>query len=198
MITFQKISNQEPYIILKRKYEEAILANQSSIEAISISSFSPEKNEVDSRFVNLKFIDNDQFIFFTNYESPKSTQFDSHDQISAVMFWSKINLQIRIKAKIIKVSNDYSRDYFKSRSKGKNALAISSNQSKEINSYELVRTHYDEVLAREDLTICPDYWGGFSFTPYYFEFWEGDKLRLNKREAFNLVKNSWHKSILQP
>ena len=198
MITFQKISNQEPYIILKRKYEEAILANQTSIEAISISSFSPEKNEVDSRFVNLKFIDNDQFIFFTNYESPKSTQFDSHDQISAVMFWSKINLQIRIKAKIRKVSNDYSRDYFKSRSKGKNALAISSNQSKEINSYELVRTHYDEVLAREDLTICPDYWGGFSFTPYYFEFWEGDKLRLNKREAFNLVKNSWHKSILQP
>ena len=198
MITFQKISNQEPYIILKRKYEEAILANQSSIEAISISSFSPEKNEVDSRFVNLKFIDNDQFIFFTNYESPKSNQFDSHDQISAVMFWSKINLQIRIKAKIIKVSNDYSRDYFKSRSKGKNALAISSNQSKEINSYELVRTHYEEVLARENLTICPDYWGGFSFTPYYFEFWEGDKLRLNKREAFNLVKNSWHKSILQP
>tara|TARA_B100000787_G_scaffold169394_1_gene160457 strand:+ start:1034 stop:1630 length:597 start_codon:yes stop_codon:yes gene_type:complete len=198
MITFQKISNQEPYIILKRKYEEAILANQSSIEAISISSFSPEKNEVDSRFVNLKFIDNDQFIFFTNYESPKSNQFDSHDQISAVMFWSKINLQIRIKAKIRKVSNDYSRDYFKSRSKGKNALAISSNQSKEINSYELVRTHYEEVLARENLTICPDYWGGFSFTPYYFEFWEGDKLRLNKREAFNLVKNSWHKSILQP
>ena len=198
MITFQKISNQEPYIILKRKYEEAILANQSSIEAISISSFSPEKNEVDSRFVNLKFIDNDQFIFFTNYESPKSTQFDSHDQISAVMFWSKINFQIRIKAKIRKVSNDYSCNYFKSRSKGKNALAISSNQSKEINSYELVRTHYDEVLARENLTICPDYWGGFSFTPYYFEFWEGDKLRLNKREAFNLVENSWHKSILQP
>ena len=32
----------------------------------------PEKSEVDSRYVNLKFIECKKFIFFSNYNSPKS------------------------------------------------------------------------------------------------------------------------------
>tara|TARA_B100000780_G_C21126579_1_gene457337 strand:- start:2126 stop:2683 length:558 start_codon:yes stop_codon:yes gene_type:complete len=182
----------------KKKYDEAILSNQTSLEAILISSFSPETNEVDSRFVNLKFIDDKEFIFFTNLRSPKSTQFKSHDQISAVLYWPNINLQIRMKAKIKSVTREYSNNYFKSRSKDKNALAISSFQSREIESYELVKSNYEKVLASDDLTVCPDYWGGFSFTPYYFEFWEGRKQRLNKREAYKLNDNNWLESSLQP
>jgi pyridoxine/pyridoxamine 5'-phosphate oxidase len=34
-----------------------------------------KKNEVDSRYVNLKFISNDEFIFFSNYDSPKASSF---------------------------------------------------------------------------------------------------------------------------
>ena len=33
-------------------------------------------------------------------------------------------------------------------------------------------------------TARPDFWGGFSFVPYYFEFWQGHKNRLNKRHVF--------------
>ena len=44
----------------------------------------------------------------------------------------------------------------------------------------------------------PDYWGGFKFKPYYFEFWEGHKSRLNKREIFKLDNNDWTKYFLQP
>ena len=50
----------------------------------------------------------------------------------------------------------------------------------------------------EDLAKCPDYWGGFSFVPYYFEFWEGNESRINKRESFILVDDNWNKSNLQP
>ena len=64
------------------------------VEAISISSFSKELDIVDSRYVNLKIVDNEDFIFFSNYQSPKAKQFESHDQISALIYWSKINVQI--------------------------------------------------------------------------------------------------------
>ncbi len=198
MITFKKLSKDKPYQEFKRKYDQAMLQDQAFIEAIAVSSFSPDTNEVDSRFVNLKIIDNKDFIFFTNYQSPKSKQFHHHDQVSVVIFWSKINLQIRIKAKIRKVSKEYSSNYFTSRSNEKNALAISSFQSKEIDSYDSIKTNYNKVIASKDLTICPDYWGGFCFTPYYFEFWEGQKFRLNKRETYKLVDNSWIENILQP
>jgi pyridoxamine 5'-phosphate oxidase len=102
MIIFKKIIQDEPYIILKQKYDEAFAANQQNIEAISISSFNKETNEVESRYVNLKFIDQNEFVFFSNYNSPKSLAFNTHDQISALFYWPSINTQIRMKARIKK------------------------------------------------------------------------------------------------
>ena len=34
----------------------------------------------------LKIVEDKKFIFFTNYNSPKATQFESHEQIAATFF----------------------------------------------------------------------------------------------------------------
>tara|TARA_B100000989_G_scaffold291990_1_gene267245 strand:+ start:952 stop:1548 length:597 start_codon:yes stop_codon:yes gene_type:complete len=198
MIDFINIDNSEPYKKFYYFYQLAYKNKQKSIEAISISSFNKEINEVDSRFVNLKFIMNNKFIFFSNYNSPKAVAFNSHSQISALIFWPSINIQIRIKAKIKKTSNEYNQKYFFDRSEEKNALAISSKQSKPINSYDLVKENYNKSLKNNDLKKCPEYWGGYSFTPNYFEFWEGHESRVNKREIFNKIDGVWKQSFLQP
>lgn len=198
MINFININNDEPYLKLKNFYDQAIGTKQQNIEAISVSSYSRDLQEVSSRFVNLKLIDNNKFIFFSNYNSPKSKDFLEHKQVSILIFWANINLQIRLKAVIEKTSQSFNTDYFRNRSIEKNALAISSDQSATIESFDIVKNNYNKCLANEDLKKCPDHWGGFSFTPYYFEFWKGDKNRLNEREAFTLLNNEWLKSILQP
>ena len=82
--------------------------------------------------------------------------------------------------------------------KKKNALAISSNQSKQIDSYNQVKENYDKSFKNNDLKKCPEYWGGYSFTPYYFEFWEGHESRINKREVFDKIDGVWKHSFLQP
>jgi pyridoxamine 5'-phosphate oxidase len=198
MIKFNNLNQEEPYLKLKQKYDEATNENQKSIEAITISSFSKQYNEVNSRYVNLKFIDNNEFFFFSNYTSPKSQEFIEHNQITALFFWNSTNTQIRIKAKIKKTSSEYNQKYFLDRSQEKNALAISSNQSKPINSYSQVKENYIKSLKNDDLKKCPEFWGGYSFTPYYFEFWEGNESRLNKREAYEQSDDSWRHLILQP
>lgn len=198
MIKFININREPPYLLFRKKYDQALKAKQKSIEAVCISSYSIKKKEVDSRYVNLKFIDNRDFIFFTNYDSPKSIQFNFHSQISALFFWSDINSQIRIKAKIKKISREKSVEYFKTRSPNKNALAISSKQSKKVSSYEEIKRNYLKTLESEDLMSCPDYWGGFAFTPYSFEFWEGNEFRLNKRNLFIQDGESWSNTILEP
>lgn len=199
MIIFKNINKTLPYKIFKNKYEEALNANQENIDAICISSYSKTSDEVNSRFVNLKFIENNKFIFFSNYSSPKSHEFHEHNQISAIIFWSKINTQIRIKANIMKTSENYNQQYFINRSYKKNALSISSKQSDSILSYEKVIDNYEDVIKNKDLNKCPKYWGGYSFVPYYFEFWEGHKSRLNKRIAFSYQSNNkWNKTYLQP
>ena len=198
MTQFNNLNKEIPYLLLKEKYDEAVNAGQEGIEAISISSYYKEVGEVDSRYVNLKLISNDEFIFFSNYESPKATAFNSHNQIAASIYWSSINIQIRMKAKIKKTSDEFNQKYFFDRSEEKNALAISSNQSKEIDSYNQVKENYNKSLNNDDLRKCPEYWGGYSFTPYYFEFWEGHESRINKREVFHKIDGVWKQSILQP
>jgi pyridoxamine 5'-phosphate oxidase len=198
MIQFNNLNQETPYLVFKEKYNESLNAKQKNIEAISISSFNREISEVDSRYVNLKLVTNDEFIFFSNYDSPKASSFNSHNQIAALVYWPSINVQIRMRAKIKKTTDEFNQNYFFDRSEEKNALAISSNQSKPINSYSQVKENYNKSLKNDDLKKCPEFWGGYSFTPYYFEFWEGHESRLNKREVYKKSDDIWKHLILQP
>jgi pyridoxamine 5'-phosphate oxidase len=192
-----KIDNL-PYKLVYSYIEHSRKNNDPLIDAIAISSFNKPTNEVETRFVNLKFIDNDDWIFFSNYESLKAQNFKTHNQIAALLYWPSINVQIRIKANIKKTSNELNQKYFFDRSQEKNALAISSNQSRPIDSYNQVEENYNKSLKNDDLKKCPEFWGGYTFTPYYFEFWEGHESRLNKREAYEKSDDSWRHLILQP
>jgi pyridoxamine 5'-phosphate oxidase len=149
--------------------------------------------------VNLKYIANNEWVFFSNYHSPKANQFESHSQVSILIYWASINTQIRMKAKIYKTSTEFSNEHFLGRTKEKNALAISSNQSQVIGSFEDVAQNFKKTLeAMTPETVRPDFWGGYSFVPYYFEFWQGHENRLNKRHVFEQQDEAWEEKLLQP
>jgi pyridoxamine 5'-phosphate oxidase len=199
MIELDKIINDEPHNLFKSYYYEALKLGQESIEVISVSSFGADTNEIESRYVNLKYIIDNEWIFFSNYNSKKANNFKSLNQISVLSFWNKLNLQIRIKAKIRKSSHSFSDDHYQKRALRKNVIAHSSNQSKKTKSHDEVITKYKKYSLNTDLISArPKYWGGYSFFPYYFEFWEGHESRINKREVFNKTDGVWKHSFLQP
>ena len=198
MIDLSNISKDLPHARFLEEYKRAIELDQANIEAVCISSVDSQ-NKPHSRYVNLKFVNDNEWIFFSNYESPKSLQFENNNSIAALFFWPKTNIQIRIKAKIARTKMSFSDEYFYNRSRKKNALAIISRQSKTLDSYNNFVDKYNKTLERnKDLDKRPDYWGGFSFRPNYFEFWEGHKNRLNKREVYNLENGLWERDYLQP
>ena len=198
-IKFTNINQSEPYRKFIKFYDKALNAQQKHIEAISISSYDIHLKEVDSRFVNLKYVNDEDWIFFSNYSSPKSKDFKHHNQISALIFWDKIKVQIRMKARIEKTSDLFSDKHFHNRSKEKNASAISSNQSQKIESHEAIIQKYDDVYKDNSINNKrPSYWGGYSFKPYSIEFWEGQDNRLNKRNYYVFKNNKWVNYILQP
>ena len=59
---------------------------------------------------------------------------------------------------------------------------------------------YNNTLNSDcDFSVRPNYWGGYAFEPYYFEFWIGNESRINKRNAYILRNNDlWSHSILEP
>ena len=122
MIEFNNLNQETPYLLFKVKYDAAVDAGQKSIEAISISSFNKEISEVNSRYVNLKFILNDEFIFFSNYDSPKAASFNSHNQIAALVYWPSINVQIRMRANIKRTTDEFNQKYFFNRSEKKKCI----------------------------------------------------------------------------
>ena len=83
MIELINVNNSEPYKIFSEYYYNAIKKKQSSIEAISVSSFNPVK-KVESRFVNIKYIIDDQWILPTMFSKRKD--FKLHDQVSVLFF----------------------------------------------------------------------------------------------------------------
>ena len=198
MIIFKNLSKDNPYKIFKHKYDQALAAGQQTIEAISVSSYSKKINQVNSRFVNLKFVNQSEFIFFTNYDSPKSHEFQEHNQISILVYWNTINTQIRMKATIKKTPIEFNKKYFAQRSFKKNALAISSKQSRKVNSYEDVIDNFNKELNSKNLKKCPDFWGGYAFKPFYFEFWEGHNSRVNRRHVFEKKQDLWEDYFIQP
>ena len=198
MIIFENKSEKEPFKKIRFYYDEALRHGQENIEAIVVSSYSKKNSLVDSRFVNLKFINNENFIFFSNYNSPKAIQFNEHKQVSILIYWSKINVQIRLSGSIKKTDKAFNNRYFAARNPGKNALAICSKQSKIIDSYDLIKNKYEETLKEKNLNKCPDYWGGFSFEANSIEIWKGKKNRINLREKYISKNQIWKKYILSP
>jgi pyridoxamine 5'-phosphate oxidase len=199
MIKFLNLSPEKPYTHFQSLYEQALDNGQKGIEAISVSSYSQASREVEARYVNLKYIAENEWIFFSNYSSPKANQFESHNQVSILIYWASINTQIRMKAKIFKTSSEFSNKHFQGRTKEKNALAISSNQSQIIGSFDEVAKNFHTTLKGMTLeTVRPDFWGGYSFVPYYFEFWQGHENRLNKRHVFAQQDEAWVEQLLQP
>ena len=74
-----------------------------------------------------------------------------------------------MKAKIKRTTDEYNQNYFFNRSEEKNALAISSSQSKPIDSYSQVKENYNKSLKNDDLKKCPEFWGGYSLLSISFK-----------------------------
>ena len=81
MIEFNNILEDEPYKVFNAFYIDALNNNQPNIDAIAISTFDEITKSPESRFVNIKYINRDEWIFFTNYNSPKTIQIDSNNKI---------------------------------------------------------------------------------------------------------------------
>jgi len=67
MINFLNLSSEKPYILFRSLYQKATESGQKGVEAISVSSYNQLLQEVEARYVNLKYIDNNEWIFFSNY-----------------------------------------------------------------------------------------------------------------------------------
>ena len=146
------------------------------------------------RTVLLKDIINGEFIFYTNYESRKSNEINETAKGAICFYWKSLNRQIRLIGSIKKVSKKVSDEYYNSRSRGSRIGAWASEQSRELESREILmnKVKLFESKYNDDIPR-PNFWGGFALKPVEFEFWQDGDFRLHDRFILNptTVKNEW-------
>ena len=188
--------NKNPIDFFLQWFAQASKDDKYESNACVLSTVSVE-NKPSSRVVLLKHVNDNGFIFFTNYKSDKSVDIDNNKYVALNFYWPSIEKQVRIVGVANKISSDDSDNYFKNRPRESQIGAVISSQSKEIgldfNFQELI-----DKLNHQDTIKKPVHWGGFFVSPIKIEFWQGKPSRLHDRLAYELIDGNWIYKRISP
>lgn len=135
------------------------------------------------RMVLVKQADADGFVFYTNYESRKARELVANPSAALLFYWDPLGRQVRIEGTVQRTTAEESAAYIRTRPRGSQLSALSSPQSRPIESRAVLEARVAELSDRyagADLPL-PEAWGGFRLTPRTFEFWQNRNDRLHDR-----------------
>ncbi|PZX13794.1 pyridoxamine 5'-phosphate oxidase [Palleronia aestuarii] len=153
------------------------------------------------RIVLLKEIDDEGFVFYTNYESRKGSEIAATGQAAFTMHWKSCRRQVRARGPISRIPDERSDAYFASRPLDSRLGAWASIQSQPLADRGALETRIEEARARfGENPPRPPHWGGFMLTPLEIEFWADVEFRLHDREAWRRddLAKSWSARRLFP
>lgn len=154
------------------------------------------------RMVLLKAVDDNGFVFYTNFESAKGQELLGQKKAAVCFHWKSLRRQIRIRGTIETVSEADADTYYNSRDRGSRIGAWASRQSRPMQDrFELEREVAKKAAKYAIGSIPrPDYWSGFRIVPVAIEFWRDKPFRLHDRRLFTRDKqnDSWTAEQLFP
>ena len=189
----------DPIQQFKTWYTEAIEVRVHEPDAAVVSSINDD-GFPSSRFVLVRKIDDEGFLFFTNYNSDKATSFAQTPKVSLTFGWLPLQRQVRIQGTIEKATREESDEYFSGRPRGHQIGAWASPQSQIINDRKMLLKKYKEITTQfEGKEIPrPENWGGYRVTPTVIEFWQGKPDRLHDRFRYRRINDDWDIQRLAP
>ncbi|WP_028388206.1 pyridoxamine 5'-phosphate oxidase [Legionella fairfieldensis] len=188
-----------PITQFKLWFEEVLQAEKSDPTAMVLSTVD-ERGRPDSRVVLLKGVEEDAFVFYTNYQSTKSLQLRQIPYAALNFYWSQMARQVRIRGRIKRLPKIQSDEYFASRPVTSQLSAIASPQSRQIAGRTELENSFNKLLAEQHQqpVVRPKHWGGYMLMPEEIEFWQGRDNRLHDRILYYKKRGHWVYCRLAP
>lgn len=187
----------DPILQFKNWLLQAIDSKVYEPTAMTLATSNLE-NKPSARIVLLKFVNEDGFAFFTNYNSRKGIELTQNPNAALVFYWPELERQVRVEGSVSKLGNQISDEYFNSRPEQSRISAIVSPQSQPIPDREFLEKKVNEFIASKNEIIRPDNWGGFILNPVRIEFWQGRESRLHDRFLYEKSNKMWQIIRLAP
>ena len=190
----------DPFELFKIWLEEASKKEINDPNALSLAT-SNNRNEPSVRMVLLKGLSKNGFVFYTNLNSPKSSDLKNNPKAAMCFHWKSLERQVRIAGSLTQVTDKEADQYYNSRPYESRIGAWASDQSKVMKRREDFLKKIDEFKKKfkdEKNLPRPKHWSGWCLDPSSIEFWLGDKYRIHERLKYRKVSSNWKKEILYP
>lgn len=192
--------NKTPDLQFEQWMKDAIDAKVNEVPACNLATVD-KNNKPSARIIYLREFSNNEFYFYTNYDSRKAAEIANNPNVCLTFFWPELERQIRIEGIITKKAEAEKSDaYFNARPQDSKIGAWSSPQSKVLKDREELNTFIEnnKTKYKGQEIPRPEFWGGYIIKANYYEFWQGRKNRLHDRIAFTLENGNWKIERLAP
>ena len=183
-------------------YDPEEKLEQNDPNAICVSSVDTE-GMPNGRYVLLKDVSENGFLFYTNLKSQKGKELFGSKK-GALTWWSRAqNKSVRVQGSVKQVSDEVANNYWSTRKEDAKISAILSKQSEEVTSRDQLEEEFTKLKAEYAGKEIPrpDHWSGVIISPQKIEFWEATDeytSRLHNRFVFELRNNQWVTKRLYP
>jgi pyridoxamine 5'-phosphate oxidase len=190
----------DPLEQFARWFDDAKTAGVDEPNAMTLATADAD-GRPSARIVLLKGVDDNAFVFFTDYRSRKGQELEANPAAALVFYWYPLERQVRITGRVTRLDEAASRTYYLSRPIGSRIGAWASVQSQEIADRATLEARVAEARARypDDNIPLPPHWGGYRLVPDEIEFWQGRPDRLHDRFHYSRTSEpGWHRARLSP
>lgn len=176
-----KFAGENPFALVRNWMAEAEITEPNDPNAIALATV--DSNGMPNvRMVLLKEVEENAFVFYTNYEGVKAEELENAGKAAFVMHWKTLHRQIRVRGTVTREDGIKADDYYNSRSLKSRLGAWASDQSKPLSSRAALMAKVAKVTAQKGTNPeRPPFWGGFRITPVEIEFWADGAFRLHDR-----------------
>ncbi|MFN3964898.1 pyridoxamine 5'-phosphate oxidase [Silanimonas lenta] len=180
---------------------EATAAGDPEPTAMTVAT-ADARGRPSARTVLLKHVDEQGFVFYTNFDSRKGRQLAANPQAALLFLWKTLREQVQVKVEgtVEPVTAAEADAYFASRPRESQIGAWASLQSQTLDSRETLERRIAEFSAKFEggPVPRPPHWSGFRVVPEMIEFWYGAKFRLHERQRYARIEGRWTKRMLYP
>ena len=193
-------AGDDPFVLAREWLAEASGSEINDPNAIALSTVDAD-GMPNARVVLLKEIEDQAFVFYTNYSSAKAAELDQAGKAAFVMHWKSLGRQVRARGIISREDGEKADAYYASRSLKSRQGAWASDQSKPLENRETLEKAIEQVIdTHGDDPARPPFWGGYRLTPLEIEFWADGDARLHNRFQWRraAVGALWEVTRLNP